>query len=160
MLAAIDIAQAVDYVFFAVLILAILAGSIRGASGELSRLLALVCGGAAVIMLSKFLQNSFGVSPMQAFAGAIFAGVIVVLIVNHITRKCIRIIIGQPADAIIGALMAVAGTLIVCALLLCATFLVGGEETGKMIFEDTFVGKNFSPVVQQIVKPIVEKLSE
>ena len=152
MFATVDIQQGVDIAFVAIMLLACMAGSVRGASGEISRLLSLVCGVAAAYVLNGAFRSSFNLSAIMAAAAAIAVGVVVALLANVVARKFIRLIFGQPADAIAGAVMSVAGALIICVLLLCVAHLLVGEETGKAVFEDSFAGKSLAPAVRRIVE--------
>lgn len=152
MLATINIQQGVDIAFVAILLLACMAGSVRGASGEISRLLSLVCGVAAAWALNMVFRTSFDLSVILAAVAAVASGVVVALLANVVARRFIRLIFGQPADAIAGAAMSIAGALIVCVLLLCVAHLFVGEEAGKAIFEDSFAGKSLAPAVQRIVE--------
>jgi len=142
----------VDIVFFSILMIATIVGTVRGASGEIARLLSLVCGAAATWLSYRFFSAALGAGSMLAFAGALVVTILVVILTHKIARKVIRVILGQPADAIFGALMASAGAFIILAVLWC----------GIVIFIPQGVyDENFAPsYAQQLVHPLVVRIQE
>ena len=148
----IPIPCAVDIVFFTALIIALIAGTVRGASGEIARLLGLVCGAAAAYVSYKVLVAKFSIDPALAFAGALVVAVIVVMLTHHTARKIIRLILGQPADAISGAVMAVVGAFLILAVLWCGITIFIPQK----FYDDNFAN-SFS---KKLVHPLVEKIQE
>jgi uncharacterized membrane protein required for colicin V production len=148
--AAIDLPNAVDLAFLAIMLLACLAGSLRGASGEIARLLSLVAGVAAAVFLNNFLQSSLGATQALAAPCALLGGVAALLLVNRLARKGVRLIVGQPADSILGAAMAAAGAFLVFIAALCAVHLVASERINKEILTESFAGRLAAPVAERI----------
>ena len=150
MLVSVTFPHAVDIAFFSILMIACVAGSIRGASGEIARLLALAGGAAAMFFLYKFLVPLWNNNTL-AFSLALPAAVIIVLIINHLARKFIRILFGQPTDAIVGAVMAVIGAFLICVILMCAMCIVISENKMREVLNHSHAGRLTKPLVERIV---------
>jgi len=142
----------VDIVFFSVLLVATVVGTVRGASGELARLLSLACGAAAMWLVYRLLTASLGANQTLAFCASMLATILVVILVHHAARKVVRLILGQPADSVCGALMALAGAFIILSVMWC----------GIMIFIPTgFYKTNFAnSYAQRLVHPLVVMIHE
>ena len=146
----VDASTVVDIVFFGTLLVACIAGSVRGASGEIARLLALVGGAAVVFFLHKFLMLQFEWNKMLAFSVALMVAILVVLLVNWLSRKIIRILLGQPADAIAGSVMALFGAFLILTILLSGIYIFVPRDVYENVFEDTYAEKITSPLVRHI----------
>ena len=152
MLAAIQNICTVDIVFFSILLIATVIGTVRGASGEIARLLSLVCGAAAMWLVYRLLSASLEANSMLAFAGALLVTILVVILSHNIARKVIRLILGQPADAICGALMAFIGAFLILAVLWCGVAIFIPQRWYEDKFADSYA--------QKLVHPLVVKIQE
>ena len=150
MFSAVSISDTVDIAFFSVLLIACIAGTVRGASGEIARLLALVGGVAALVFTKRFLGESFALNEMFAFSVALLAAIIVVLLVNHLARKIIRVLLGQPADAIAGAVMALISAFLILAVLVCGITIFVPQDWYEKALSDTYAERLVSPLVARI----------
>ena len=142
----------VDIVFFAILAIATVVGTVRGASGEIARMLSLVCGAAAMWLVYRALSASLETNQMLAFCGALLVTILVVILTHHIARKVLRLILGQPADAICGALMAFIGAFIVLSVLWCGIMIFIPQRIYENNFADSYA--------QKVVHPLVVKIQE
>jgi len=140
----------VDLVFFAVLAVAVVIGTVRGASGEIARLLSLFCGVAAIWFAYRLLAAELGANQMLAFAGALLVTILVVILTHHLARKVIRLILGQPADAICGALMAFVGAFLILAVLWCGIMIFVPGRVYETHFENARSRKLVEPLVLKI----------
>lgn len=133
--------------------LALLVGAIRGLTGQAARLFALVAGFSAVGAIHSHVRTMefFSGSPVLALAAAVVGGAAGAVAVRAFVTRFLRLVVGQPADAILGAAL----TGLVCALAVGFAFsvikLVPSESLRKAAFEDSAAGR--------IVRPIAEKMS-
>ena len=150
MFAIITLPHSIDIAFFAIILIACIAGAIRGASGEIARLLSLLCGAAALFLLYKLFFSMWGNRPLGFTLGLISA-ILVVLLVNHYARKFIRLLFGQPADSVVGAIMAIIGAFLVSTMLLCGMVIVISDDAKKDVFKHSYAGRLTRPIVERIV---------
>jgi len=150
MLAAAKDICTVDIVFFTILLVSTVVGTVRGASGEIARLLSLVCGALAMWLAQRFLTSSLGVGQMPAFCVALLATILVVILAHKIARKVIRLILGQPADSICGALMAFTGAFIILAVMWCGIMVFIPQRVYDNYFADSYAKKAVHPLVVKI----------
>ena len=127
--ACIDIAAAVLIIVFCI------AGSVRGMAGECARLLALGTGVVVVRLLYPLLKTHVFDGEeipwrILAMVGAIAAAAVAGVLVHWLSKKFIRILVGQPADAIVGAAMAIATTVL------------------AIVFERSITGRCTKPLIE------------
>lgn len=162
-LAGLSAAGWVDAAALALLVFAAVVGSVRGLTGELSRLFAFVAG-LAVLSLSyrPILESAF---PDEAEAGRIVSFALAVLaagiggaLVRWGTKRFLKLLVGQPADGIAGAVLAAATTGI--ALLMVFSFLrllpLQGLQTA--VFETSVSGRAARPFVDRIVAHAMDRV--
>ena len=144
--------RTVDIVFCTALIIAFLAGTLRGASGEIARLVSLVCGLLTNYIVYKTVISMFGAGQMLAFGVALLATILVAMLTHRIVGRSLRLILGQPADAIAGAVMAVLGTFLVLAVLWCGIAIF----TPRSWYDDYLADSH----AEKFVHPLVEKIQQ
>ena len=133
--------------------LALLVGAIRGLTGQAARLFALVAGFSAIGAIHSHVRGMafFAESPVLAFAAAVVGGAAAAMAVHAFVARFLRLVVGQPADAILGAAL----TGLVCALAIGFAFsvvrLVPSDSLRKAAFEDSATGR--------LVRPLAEKMS-
>ena len=143
----IDLASAVAFG------LALLVGAIRGLTGQAARLFALVAGFSAIGAIHAHVRamEFFAGSPVLALAASVLGGAVGAIAVRAFVTRFLRLVVGQPADAILGAAL----TGLVCALAIGFAFsvveLVPSDSLRKAAFEDSATGR--------IVGPLAERMS-
>lgn len=145
--ACIDIAVAVLVIVFCI------AGSVRGMAGECARLLALGTGVAVVRLVYPLLKtHAFDGEEIPwrilAMVGAIVAAAVAGVLVHWLSKKFIRILVGQPADAIIGAAMAMATTVLAIVVALFFLYAVPSEGLHEAVFERSITGRCTLPLIE------------
>ena len=150
MISALQNLPAVDMVFFAALAVALVAGTIRGASGEIARLFSLVCGAAAIWFIYGFLPDKITEHKALVFCGTLALTVLVVVLTHRIAKRVIRLILGQPADAVTGAIMAVIGAFLILSVLWCGIIIFIPQKIYEKHFADTHAEKLVQPLVEII----------
>ncbi|MGI5868589.1 MAG: CvpA family protein [Kiritimatiellia bacterium] len=145
--ASIDIAAAVLVLVFCI------AGSVRGLAGECARLLALGAGVVVLRLVYPLLKTEVFTGEevpwkILAMAGAIIAAAAIGALVHYLSKKFIRILVGQPADAIIGAALATATTLLAILVALFFLYTLPGETFHKTVFEQSITGRTAKPLIE------------
>ena len=157
MFSSIPVPCTVDIVFYAMLLIALIVGSVRGASGEIARLVSLVCGAAATYFAYKFFKTSFGVGSPLSFCAAFVIAILIVVLTHRIIRHSLRLVLGQPADALTGAVMALIGAFIVFAVLLCGATMFVPKEMYDENVKDSHANKLVHPLIMKIYERQEEK---
>lgn len=133
--------------------IALLVGAVRGLTGQAARLFALVSGFSAVGALHAETRNLafFADSPVLALAAAVVGGAVVAVAVRAFVARFLRLVVGQPADAILGAAL----TGLVCALAIGFAFsvaeMIPADLPGKAAVEESATGR--------IVRPLARKMA-
>ena len=145
--ACIDIAAAVLVIVFCI------AGSVRGMAGECARLLALGTGVVVVRLLYPLLKTHVFDGEeipwrILAMVGAIVAAAVAGVLVHWLSKKFIRILVGQPADAIIGAAMAIATTVLAIVVALFFLYAVPNSSLHETVFERSVTGRCTRPLIE------------
>lgn len=148
----INAAACVDVAVLILLIVFCIAGSVRGFAGECARLLAIGSGVAATILLYPLLRASVFSGPeipwkILSMAAAVAAAALTGVLVHWLSRKFLRIIVGQPADSIIGAVFAMVTTALT--LLVILFFLHGLPHAGlyDAVFRESITGRISEPLI-------------
>lgn len=148
----VNAAVCIDVAVLVLLIVFCIAGSVRGFAGECARLLAIGSGVAVTSLLYPVLRALVFSGPeipwkILSMAGAVAAAALVGVLVHWLSRKFLRIIIGQPADSIIGAVFAMITTAIT--LLVILFFLHSMPHSGihNTIFEASVSGRISEPLI-------------
>ena len=108
----------VDAVCAVVLVVAAVVGSVRGLTGELSRLFAFATALAIVALAyapirENLLPDDGEGSRILAFAGAVLLAAAMGALVRWGVRRFLKMLVGQPVDGIAGAILAAISTSIV-----------------------------------------------
>lgn len=149
----ISLAGCIDVAALALLLIFCIAGSVRGLAGECGRFFALGSGIAVTIILYPLLKAHVFTGPeipwkILAIAGAVVVAAIVALITNFLTKKFLRIIIGQPADSIFGAIVSVfttAGAIVVVFFFLHS---LPDGDLRNTLFQETITGRVSEPLIR------------
>ena len=113
---------------------------------------ALAAGIAITLLLYPFLKaNLFTGSELPwkilAMVGAILVAAIVGLLVNHLTKKFLRIIVGQPADSIIGAIVSMLTTAIAIVVIFFFLHSLPNDGIRQTLFQDSMTGRLSEPLI-------------
>lgn len=149
----ITLAGCIDVAALALLLIFCIAGSVRGLAGECGRFFALGAGIAVTLFLYPLLKANVFPGPeipwkILAIAGAVVVAAIVALITNFLTKKFLRIIIGQPADSIFGAIVSVfttAGAIVVVFFFLNSLPESALKDT---LFQESITGQVSEPLIR------------
>lgn len=149
----ITLAGCIDIAALALLLIFCIAGSVRGLAGECGRFLALGAGVAVTIFLYPLLKTHFFSGPeipwkILAIASAVVAAAIVALIVNFLTKKFLRIIIGQPADSIFGAIVSVFTTAGVIVVVFFFLHSLPDSSLRNALFQESITGRISEPLIR------------
>lgn len=155
--ACIDIAAAVLIIVFCI------AGSVRGMAGECARLLALGTGVVVVRLLYPLLKTHVFDGEeipwrILAMVGAIAAAAVAGVLVHWLSKKFIRILVGQPADAIVGAAMAIATTVLAIVVGLFFLYSVPSESLHEIVFERSITGRCTKPLIEHYRERMAERV--
>lgn len=155
--ACVDIAAAVLVIVFCI------AGSVRGMAGECARLLALGTGVLVVRLVYPLLKTHVFVGEeipwrVLAMVGAIVAAAILGVLVHWLSKKFIRILVGQPADAIVGAGMAIATTVLAIVVGLFFLYAVPNENLREVVFERSVTGRCTKPLIEHFRARMAERV--
>lgn len=149
----ITLAGAIDIAALALLLIFCIAGSIRGLAGECGRFLALGAGIAVTVLLYPLLKtNIFPGSEIPwkilTIASAIVIAAIVALITNYLTKKFLRVIIGQPADSIFGAIVSVFTTAGVIVVVFFFLHSLPESSLRDILFQESITGRISEPLIR------------
>lgn len=145
-------AGCIDATALTLIVVFCIAGSVRGLAGECGRFFALASGIAITLLLYPLLKtNIFAGSELPwkvlSMVGAILVAAIVGLLVNFLTKKFLRVIVGQPADAIIGAIVSMLTTSIAIVVLCFFLYSLPNERIQKTLFQDSITGRISEPLI-------------
>ena len=145
-------AGCIDATAIALIVIFCIAGSVRGFAGECGRFFALASGIAITLLLYPLLKTHvFDGSELPwkvlSMVGAILVAAIVGLLVNFLTKKFLRIIVGQPADAIIGAIVSMLTTSIAIVVACFFLYSLPNERIQKTLFQDSMTGRLSEPLI-------------
>ncbi len=149
----ITLAGCIDTTALVLILVFCIAGSVRGLAGECGRFLALAAGIAVTLFLYPALKTHVFTQPelpwrLLAMAGAVVAAALVALIVNVLTRKFLSIIVGQPADAIFGALVAVFSTAGTIVILFFFLHSLPDGPLRSALFDESITGRIAEPLIR------------
>ena len=151
-IAALSVANAVDIAVLALLFIFCVAGTMRGLTGELARLLAISTCVAVGMILYPIVRESLitgaeiswrilaGVATTAAAAAA-------AALVRWIVLKFLKVIIGQPADSIMGGIFATTTTIIVIWVALFFLYMLPGERIHNAVFVESTTGQIAEPLI-------------
>lgn len=145
-------AGCIDATAITLIVIFCIAGSVRGLAGECGRFFALASGIAITLLLYPLLKNHLLTGPelpwkVLSMIGAILVAAIVGLLVNFLTKKFFRIIVGQPADAIIGAIVSMLTTSIAIVVACFFLYSLPNDRIQKTLFQDSMTGRLSEPLI-------------
>ncbi len=148
----ISAAGCIDATAITLIVVFCIAGSVRGLAGECGRFFALAAGIAVALVLYPLLKTHLFTGSelpwrILSMVGAILAAAVVGLLVNHLTRKFLRIIVGQPADSIIGAIVSMLTTAIAIVVIFFFLHSLPNEGVRQTIFQDSMTGRLSEPLI-------------
>lgn len=151
-IATLSAANAVDIAVLALLFIFCIAGTMRGLTGELARLLAISACVAVGMILHPVMRESLItgseipwriLAAVATSAAAAASGALV----HWIVRKFLKVIIGQPADAIMGGIFATATTVIVILLVLFFLYELPNDRIHDVVFSESTTGRIAEPAI-------------
>jgi uncharacterized membrane protein required for colicin V production len=147
----------VDAVCAVVLVVAVVVGSVRGLTGELSRLFAFATALAVVALAyapirENLLPDDGEGSRILAFAGAVLLAAVMGALVRWGVRRFLRMLVGQPVDGIAGAVLAALSTAIVLLMVFSFARLLPIPPVQETLFEKSVSGRVALPLVDRLVE--------
>ena len=147
----------VDAVCAVVLVVAVVVGSVRGLTGELSRLFAFATALAVVALAyapirENLLPDDGEGSRILAFAGAVLLAAVMGALVRWGVRRFLRMLVGQPVDGIAGAVLAAISTAIVLLMAFSFARLLPIPPVQETLFEKSVSGRVALPLVDRLVE--------
>ena len=147
----------VDAVCAVLLVVAVVVGSVRGLTGELSRLfafgtaLAVVALAYAPLKENLFPEDGEG-ARVLAFAAAVLLAAVMGALVRWGARRFLRMLVGQPVDGIAGAVLAAITLSIVLLMVFSFARLLPVPAVRETVFEKSVSGRVALPLVDRIVE--------
>lgn len=150
---AVTAANVVDVAVLILLFIFCIGGTMRGLAGELARLLGISTSTAAGVLLYPLVREqlaSGGEVPWVVLAAAVVIVVSAVIgaAVYSVVRKFLKVIIGQPADSIIGGVFATMTTAIVILIVLFFVYTVPHEKLHTTLYEESITGRLSKPIIE------------
>ena len=147
----------VDAVCAVVLVVAVVVGSVRGLTGELSRLFAFATALAVVALAyapikENLLPDDGEGSRILAFAGAVLLAAVMGALVRWGARRFLRMLVGQPVDGVAGAVLAALSTAIVLLMVFSFARLLPIPPVQETLFEKSVSGRVALPLVDRLVE--------
>lgn len=147
---------AIDIVCAVVLAVSIVVGAVRGVSGQAARLAGFAAGLAAIGVVNAPIRDAFfgdasRSGSILALALAVVVGVIAAFAVRAAVSRFLRLVVSQPADAVIGGALSalVAGAVLSIVLsILCALPI---EPLRKTILDESASGRIATEISAKLV---------
>ncbi len=146
----------VDAIVAVALALAALAGAIRGLGGELGRIAACIVGiTVGYFAHAPIRQNVFTGSAetyaVLAVAATAVAAVLAGLLAKWLVSRFLRILIGQPADSILGAVLCCFSSAVVLLAVFAVVRMIPIGSVQETVFEKSMSGRFASPIVESFI---------
>lgn len=146
----------IDAVAVTVIALSAVAGAVRGLGGELGRIAACIAGVAAGCFVHAPIRErvfSGGADSYAALAVAAAAVVAVLagLLVKWAVGRFLRVLVGQPADSVLGAVFCCASSAAVMLAVFAVARIVPLEPVRKTVFEKSASGRFAAPIVDSFI---------
>ena len=132
----------IDAAVLGLLVLAALLGAVRGLGGEVGRILALAAGLAVLAVLhgpvrAHLLPWEGASFDVLAFVATVVLAALTASLVHRIVSRSLRIIVGQPADSLLGALVATGSFAILLLVALSFLRLLPFPALQRTLFEES-----------------------
>jgi len=153
-IARLTLGSAVDVLAVAVALFFLLRGLLRGASGEIARILGFIGGASAGYSLYPAIRTALTSAPGQAspaalsltaLALAVVTGLIAGLTVRFVCIRLLQIVILQPADAVLGAAAGAVYAAVLLAIVFSLGMLVPHPPVRRVFAEQSAVGRLVCP---------------
>jgi uncharacterized membrane protein required for colicin V production len=147
----------VDAVCAVLLVVAVVVGSVRGLTGELSRLfafgtaLAVVALAYAPLKENLFPEDGEG-ARVLAFAAAVLLAAVMGALVRWGVHRFLRMLVGQPLDGVAGAVLAALSASIVLLMAFSFARLLPIPAVRETLFEKSVSGRVALPLVDRLVE--------
>ena len=147
----------VDAACAVLLVVAVVVGSVRGLTGELSRLfafataLAIVALAYAPLKENLFPEDGEG-ARILAFAAAVLLAAVLGALARWGARRFLRMLVGQPVDGIAGAVLAAITLSIVLLMVFSFVRLLPIPAVRETVFETSVSGRVALPLVDRLVE--------
>lgn len=150
----------VDAAVAILLALSLVFGAVRGLAGEVSRLLAFGTGLAVLAVAYPFVRSFFPdegeAHSVLAFAATILLAAVAGALVRTAARRFLKLLVGQPADSVIGAFLRLATTSIAVLMVLAFLRLLPIDAVRRVVFEESVSGRTALPLVERLVERVAE----
>ena len=152
----------IDAAVLGLLVLAALFGAVRGLGGEVGRILALAAGLAVLAVLhgpvrAHLLPWEGASFDVLAFVATVVLAALTASLVHRIVSRGLRIIVGQPADSLLGALVATGSFAILLLVALSFLRLLPFPALQRTLFEESVAGRMSLPFVQMLVERVASR---
>jgi len=148
----------VDAIAIGIVVFSLVLGTVRGLTGEFARICALFAGlfcGYFSTGLWQRLALKFVPSQDSALLRGVFITVGILLTAAGVSalvrwglKKSLKLLMGQPFDAVLGAVLgAMRGFALFAGLLFLASFALP-DSAHEYVFEESFAGKRAAPAVE------------
>ena len=141
--------------------LSLVFGAVRGLAGEVSRRLAFGTGLAVLAVAYPFVRSFFPAEgeahSVLAFAATVLLAAIAGAVVRAFARRFLKLLVGQPADSVIGAFLRLATTSIAVLTVFAFLRLLPIEAVRRVVFEESVSGRTALPLVERLVARVAER---
>jgi uncharacterized membrane protein required for colicin V production len=159
----------IDIAVLAILLFGCIQGYIRGLSGELARLIAVVIAFFSAIRfyrpiaarIAEGTRAETEIAQVLAFVATMLAAIVVLLIVRLILKRVIQVVVNEQFDHIAGMFAGVIRTALFSAAILVAMLLWPHEGLNTTVREKSNVGAflvRVLPHVEALIGAAAEKL--
>ena len=147
----------VDAVCAVLLVVAVVVGSVRGLTGELSRLFAFGTALAVVALAYAPVRENFfpedgEAARILAFAAAALLAAVLGALARWGASRFLRMLVGQPVDGVAGAVLAALTLSIVLLLVFSFARLLPVPAVRETVFEKSVAGRVALPLVDRLVE--------
>lgn len=149
----------IDAAVLALLVVAAVLGAVRGLAGELARLLAFATGlavlsGASGPVRANLFPGEGASQAVLAFAVTVVAAALAGSAAGAGARRFLRLLVGQPADGIFGAMLRVCTTGAVLLAVFAFLRLLPSDNVGDVVFRQSVSGRTAAPYADWIAARI------
>lgn len=146
----------IDAIVAVVAAIAVLSGAIRGLGGELGRIAACIVGitvgfFAHAPIRANLFPGSAETYAVLAIAATAVAAILAGLLAKWLVGKFLRILIGQPADSILGAVFAGISAAVVLLAVFAVVRVIPLDSVQETVFKKSMSGQFAAPVVDSFI---------
>ena len=148
------ISHGIDVLVIVLLIIGLICGAYYGLAHECARLFAFTVGITVAFQAGPFINKLFPQDKLTweiiALALILALALIVGVIIAFVTRRFLRLLIGQPMDGILGAVATLLTTGIIIFVIFFFLYQVPVEKVKTIVFEDSVAGKTAQPLIEEV----------